>query len=80
MILSRRRFIFTYVHISTSHTTRVVAENGFGNCIYIFYSNRLSMVINLRILDKYASNNTGDGQTDGQTRTEVHTRKIYELV
>ena len=38
------------------------------------------MVINLRILDKYKSNHTGDGQTDGQTRTEVRTGKIYKFV
>ena len=34
MILRRRRLICTWVHQSTSHTTRVVAENGFGYCIY----------------------------------------------
>ena len=38
------------------------------------------MVIILWVLDKYESNNTGDGQTDGQTRTEVRTGKIYEFV
>ena len=38
------------------------------------------MVINLRGLDKYESNHTGDGQTDGQTRTEVRMGKIYEFV
>ena len=38
------------------------------------------MVINLRGLDKYESNHTGDGQTNGQTRTEVRTGKIYEFV
>ena len=31
-------------------------------------------------LDKYESNNTCDGQTDRQTRTEVRTGKIYEFV
>ena len=39
---------------------------GFG-LAYIFYSNQSSMVINLRGVDKYESNNTGDGQTDGPT-------------
>ena len=38
------------------------------------------MVINLRRLDKYESNNTGDGQTDGQKRTELRTENIYESV
>ena len=38
------------------------------------------MVINLKGLDKYESNNTGDVQTDGQTRTEVCTGKIYKFV
>ena len=38
------------------------------------------MVINLRGLDKYESNHTSDGQTDGQPRTEVRTGKIYEFV
>ena len=32
------------------------------------------------MLDKYESNHTGDGKTDGQTRTEVCTGKIYKLV
>ena len=31
-------------------------------------------------LDKYEINHAGDGQTDGQTRTEVCTRNIYEFV
>ena len=35
------------------------------------YSNKSSMVINLRGLDKYESNHTNDGQTDRKTRTEV---------
>ena len=30
------------------------------------YSNKSSMVINLRGLDKYESNHTDDGQTDGK--------------
>ena len=80
LILRRRTFIFTWVYLSTSHTTRVVVGSGFWACIYIFYSNRPSMVINLRGLDKYQSNHTGDGQTDGETRTEVRTGKIYEFV
>ena len=37
----------------------------------------LSMVISFRGLDKYESNHTGDGQTDGQTRTKVRTGNIY---
>ena len=31
-------------------------------------------------LDKYESNHTYDGQTDGKKRTEVRTGKIYEFV
>ena len=31
-------------------------------------------------LDKYDINHTGNGQTDGQTRTEVCTGKIYVLL
>ena len=38
------------------------------------------MVINLRELDKYESNRTGDGQTYVQTRMEVRTGNIYEFV
>ena len=30
--------------------------------------------------DKYESNHTGDGKTDGRTRTEVRTGKIYKFV
>ena len=80
MILSRRGFICTWVHINTSHTTRVFAESSFWACIYIFYSNRSYMIINFRGLDKYDSNRTGDRQTDGQTITEVRKGKIYEFV
>ena len=80
VILRRHRFICSWVHLSTSHTTRVVAESGFWACIYIYVSNRSSMVINLRGLYKYESNHTSDGQTNGQTRTEVRTGKIYEFV
>ena len=54
--------------------------SGFWACIYICYSNGSSMVINLQGLDKYESNNTGDGQTDGETRMEVRTVNIYEFV
>ena len=80
MILRRRRFSYTWVHLSTSHTTIVVAESRFWACIYIFYSNQSSMVINLRGLDKYEINNTGDGKTYGQTIMEVLKGKIYEFV
>ena len=80
VILRRRRFIFTWVHLNTSHTTRVVAESGFWACIYIFYSNQSSMVINLRRIDKYKSNHTVYGKTYGQKRVEVCTGKIYEFV
>ena len=80
MILRRRSFIYTWVHISTSDTTIVVAEIGFWACIYIFYSNISSKVFNLWGLDKYKSNYTGDGQTEGKTRTEVRTGNIYEFV
>ena len=38
------------------------------------------MVINFMGLDKYDSNHIGDGQTDGQTRMEVRTGKIYKFV
>ena len=38
------------------------------------------MVINLVGLDKYDSNHTGDRQTEGKTRMEVRTGKIYALV
>ena len=37
----------------------------FFGITYIFYSNLLSMVINLQGIDKIDSNNTGDGQTHG---------------
>ena len=52
----------------------------FSSIQYIFYSNQSSMVINLRGLDKYEISHTGGGQTDGQTRTEVRTGKIYRFV
>ena len=32
------------------------------------------------VVDKYESNHTGDGQTDGQTRIGVRTGKIYAFV
>ena len=38
------------------------------------------MVINLRGLDKYESNHIGDGKTEGKTRTEVSTEKIYKFI
>ena len=38
------------------------------------------MVINLRRLDKYESNYTGNVQMDRQTRAEVRMRKIYDFV
>ena len=38
------------------------------------------MVITLQGLDKYKSNNKGYGQTEKQTRTKVHTGKIYEFI
>ena len=31
-------------------------------------------------IDKYESNHTGDGQTEGQTITEVCTGNLYEFV
>ena len=80
VILRRRRFICAWVHLITSHTTRVVAEIGFWDCISISYSNQSYMVINLQGIDKYESNHKGDGQTDERTRTEVRTGKIYEFV
>ena len=80
MILRRRMFICTWMHPSTSYTKIVVVESGFWACIYIFDSNRSSMVINLRGLNKYESNHTGDGKADGQKRTEVRTGNIYEFL
>ena len=80
MILRRREFICKWVHISTSHTTIVVTESVFWACTPIFYSNRSSKVINLKGLDKYEINHIGDVQTDGKTRTEVRTGKIYEFI
>ena len=59
VILRISRFICTWVHLSSSHTTRVVAESGFWASIYIYYSNRPSMVVNLWGLDKYGSKHTG---------------------
>ena len=47
------------MHLSISHITRVVVESGFWACIYIFYSNQSSLVVNLRGLDKYGSKHTG---------------------
>ena len=38
------------------------------------------MVIDLRVPDKSDSNHTGYGQTDGKTRTEVRTGKIYDFL
>ena len=38
------------------------------------------MVINLRGLDKYESNHTGDGQADIQTIMEVRKVNIYEFL
>ena len=38
------------------------------------------MVINLRGVDKYESNNTGDGQTDGPTIMQVNTGNIYKFI
>ena len=54
--------------------------SGSWACIYIYYSNRSYMVINLKRLDKYESNHTDGGQTDGKTRTEVRMGKIYEFL
>ena len=39
------------------------------------YSKKLNVLISP--LYKYESNYTGDGQTDGQTKMEVRTGKIY---
>ena len=65
MVLIRHRFICTWVHLSTSHTTRVIAEIGFWYSI--FYSNQSSMVINLQGLDKYGSKQTGS-RTNAQAK------------
>ena len=76
LILVRCRLIFTRMHLSTYHTTRVVAESGFWDCVYIFYSNQSSMVINLRGLYKYESNQrVMDKRTVKQKRRYV--REIY---
>ena len=69
VILRRRMVICSWVYLSNFHTTIVVAVSGFWDCIYIYDSNRSSMVINLLGLDKYESNHTDDGQTYGKTRT-----------
>ena len=38
------------------------------------------MVINLRGIDKYEINHTGDGRTYGQTRMELRKGNIYEFI
>ena len=73
VILRRRRYICTWVHLSNSHTTAVVTEGGFWACIYIYYSNRSSMVVNLRGLDKYGSKHTGS-----QTKIQAKIGETYE--
>ena len=75
VITRRSRFIFTWVHLSTSHTTIVVAESGFWACIYIFYSNQSSMVVNLRGLDKYSSKQPGS-----QTNIQANIGGTYEQI
>ena len=60
------------MHLSTSHTTRVVAECGFWACIYIYYSNLSSIVVNLWGLDIYCSNHTGS-----QTNVETNIAGTY---
>ena len=62
------------MHLSTSHTTRLVAKSGFWACIYNFHSNRLSMVVNLWGQDKYGSKHTGS-QTNIQKRLEERTNE-----
>ena len=49
--LRRRRFICTWVYLSTSHTTRVFVGSGFWACIYIFDSNQSYIAINFRVID-----------------------------
>ena len=39
--------------------------------LYIYDSNQSYMVINFQGLDKYESNDTGDGKKDEKTRMEV---------
>ena len=56
MVLRRRILIFIWVHISSSHTTRVVAKIGCWD--YIFDPNQSLIVVNLRGLDKYGSKHT----------------------
>ena len=59
VILRRCGFICTYVHLSTHHTKRVLAVSEFWDCIYIYYSNRLSMVVILWGIDKCGSKHIG---------------------
>ena len=76
VVLIRRRFICTWVHLSTSHTTRVVLEIGFWDCIYIYIiQNRSSMAVNLRGLDKYGSKHTGS-----QTNIQANIGGTYDLI
>ena len=75
VILRKSRLICTWVNLSTSHTTRVVAESGFWACIYIFYSNRSSMVVNFQGLDKYVSKHTGS-----QTNIQENIGGAYERI
>ena len=81
VIFRRRRLICTWVHLSTSHTKRAVAEIGFWDYIYIFYTNRSSMVVNLRILDKYGSKHTGSQKNIqvniGGTFERIKTDRVY---
>ena len=81
MILRRRGFICTWVHLSTSHTTRVVAESGFWACIYIFYSNQSSMIVNLWGLDKYGSKHICSQKNIqvnvGETYKQITTDGVY---
>ena len=45
------RLICTWVHLSTPHTTRIFTESGIWD--YMFYSNKLLVIINLWRLDQY---------------------------
>ena len=56
VVLRKHRFIFTWVHLSNSHTTRVVTESGFGDCIYTAWLNRIAhFAVGILLLHHYKS-------------------------
>ena len=69
------RFVCTWVYLSTSNTERVLTESGFWG--YIFYSNRLLIVISLRGLDKYE--HIWSERKTYATKSEKGTKKSVDL-